>query len=499
MPEKNTNRAHHLSKSLFIKGLKCHKYLWLEKNRPELKDEISAAQEALFQSGTDVGTLARDLFPGGVTIPYEGLSYAEQLARTAQAIADGVPAIYEAAFAYDGIFMKADILHKTVQGWHLYEVKSSTGMKDEYLDDISVQYYVLIGAGLPLAGASLVHINNQYVRQGSIDVHELFAIHDLSARVVEKHPFVKEQASAMRSMLQADMPDIDIGPHCSYPYVCQFKGTCWQHVPENSVFSLRERGVDKFSLYRQGIIRMEDIPKEQLPWIQRLQVEGTLYKKDHINAAAVQEFLATLRYPLCFLDFETTFMTPVPLYDGARPYQQIPFQFSAHILDHEGAQLRHCEFLAPAGSDPRRKFMESLAEAVPENACIMTYNSQFETARLNELKEWFPEYGNRIDVMIANMVDLMLPFKQKSVYLWQLDGSYSLKDVLPALVPELSYEELDISNGEMASNAWLALAQEPDQDKVETVRKQLLEYCCLDTLAMVKIIEKLKEINSTGT
>ncbi|MBM4309543.1 MAG: DUF2779 domain-containing protein [Deltaproteobacteria bacterium] len=491
----NTNRAYHLSKSLFIKGLKCHKYLWLEKTRPELKDEISAAQEALFQSGTDVGTLARDLFPGGVEIPYEGLSYAEQLARTAQAIADGVPAIYEAAFSYDGIFMKADILHKTVQGWHLYEVKSSTGMKDEYLDDISVQYYVLNGAGLLLTGASLVHINNQYVRQGAIDVHGLFAIQDITARVIKKQPFVTEQAAAMRSMLQADMPCIDIGPQCTDPYECMYTGYCWQHIPEHSVFSLRDRGVDKFNLYRQGIIRMEDIPIEQLPWIQRLQVEGTLYKKDHIDAAAVKEFLGTLRYPRCFLDFETTYMTPVPLHDGTRPYQQIPFQFSAHILDHEGAQLRHCEFLAPAGSDPRRQFLESLVEAVPENSCIITYNSQFETGRLNNLKEWFPEYGHRIDVMIENMVDLMLPFKQKSVYLWQLNGSYSLKDVLPVLVPELSYEELNINNGEMASNGWLALVQETDPDKVETVRKQLLEYCCLDTLAMVKIIEKLKEIN----
>jgi len=494
MNETAKKRTHHLSKSLFIKGLQCHKYLWLEKHLPELKDEISSFQEGIFQSGTDVGALAQGLFPGGLEIPYEGMSYAEQLDRTRQAMADGVPAIYEAAFSHDGIFMKADILHNTGQGWHLYEVKSSTGMKDVYLNDVAIQYHVLKGVGVPVSGASLVHINNQYVRRGALNVQELFRRQDVTADVIARQPLIQQQAAAMRSMLQADMPVVDIGPHCTDPYDCQFMGTCWKHVPEHSVFSLRGRGVDKFSLYQQGIVRMEDVPLNTLPWQQLVQVEGTLRKKNKIDADAIRDFLATLHYPLCFLDFETTFMTPVPLYDNTRPYQAVPFQFSAHIIEQAGAQMQHHEYLAPAGADPRADFMKALLAAVPPDACIVVYNQGFEKRILGYLREWFPEYTDRIDAMIAGMVDLMEPFRNKAVYLWQMQGSYSIKEVLPALVPDLSYDVLGISNGEMASSAWLALAHETDPGKAETVRKQLLEYCGLDTLAMVKIIDRLKEL-----
>ena len=490
MTAEKTNQAPHLSKTLFIKGLQCHKYLWLAKNQPELKDEISESQEAVFQSGTDVGMLARDLFPGGLEIPYEGLTHSQQIERTAQGIADGAETLYEAAFSYEGIFMKADIIHRDGLGWNLYEVKSSTSMKDVYLNDISVQYYVMNGAGITINKAYLVHINNQYVRQGKIDVQGLFTIEDITAAVIDSQSFVTEQASKMRLMLQGDMPVLDIGPYCSDPYDCQFKGTCWQHVAENSVFSIGGR-LDRFSLYKQGIINLGDVPLDILSDSQRLQVEGVLNQKDFINKEAVQEFLGTLSYPLCFLDFETTFMTPVPMYDGTRPYQQVPFQFSAHVIEYEGAEMQHYEFLAPAGTDPRKAFIESLLAAVPENACVVAYNKNFETQRLQDLKEWFPEYGARIDGIIENMVDLMVPFRSKDVYLWQMEGSYSIKYVLPALVPELTYDALEISNGEMASNSWLALAQETDPVKSETIRKQLLEYCGLDTLAMVRILDRL--------
>jgi len=483
----------YLSKTLFIKGLQCHKYLWLEKNRPELKDEQSDSQEALFQSGTDVGMLARDLFPGGVEIPYEGLTHSQQIERTAQAIADGADTLYEAAFSYDGIFMKADILHRDAQGWKLYEVKSSTQMKAVYLNDISVQNYIMNGAGISVNKAYFVHINNQYVRQGEIDVQVLFTMEDITNDVIGNQIFVTEQAAKMRLMLQGDMPVIDIGPYCSDPYDCQFKGTCWQHVPENSVFSIGGR-LDRFNLYKQGIIHLGDVPLDILSDRQRLQVEGVLNQKNFINKEAVQEFLSTLRYPLCFLDFETTYMTPVPLYDGTRPYQQVPFQYSAHVIENESSEMQHHEFLAPAGIDPRKPFIESLLAAVPENACVVAYNKNFETQRLQDLKVWFPEHGPRIDGIIENMVDLMVPFRRKDVYLWQMEGSYSIKYVLPALVPELTYDALNISNGEMASSAWLALAQENDPQKSQNIRANLLAYCGLDTLAMVRILEKLKEI-----
>ena len=176
----------YLSKSRYILGLQCPKALWLTTYQSELKDEVSDFQEAVFQSGTDVGLLARDLFPGGVEIPYDGLTHTEQLTRTRQALADGVTSIYEAAFSHDGVFVKVDLLHRGEQGWELHEVKGSTKLKDIYRHDIAVQYHVVTGAGVPLIYAGLVHINNQYVRHGAIQVEELFARQDLTAETMDR-------------------------------------------------------------------------------------------------------------------------------------------------------------------------------------------------------------------------------------------------------------------------------------------------------------------------
>lgn len=483
----------YLSKSLFIKGLQCYKYLYLEKYHPELKDEISEAQQAIFDSGTDVGIYAQQLFSGGLEIPYEGLSHEEQLRKTAEAIESGTGVIYEAAFSFENVFVKADIMRKTGKGWEIYEVKSSTSVKEVYLDDIAVQYYTVNGATLPVSKVFLVHINNQYVRQGDIDVKGLFSVQDVTDIVLEKQPCISRQLKNIRDMLMGQMPEIDIGLHCNDPYACQFLGHCWKHIPTPSVFDIRNR-LNKFELYQQGIIRLEDVPFEILSNGQRLQVEGALQKKNFVNREAVSAFLNSLWYPLCFLDFETTFMTAIPLFDGTRPYQQVPFQYSLHILRDADAELEHYEYLADAGTDPRRWFIESLLERIPENACVLTYNKTFEEGRLADCAVWFPERAQKIESVVNNIRDLMLLFKNKEVYYWQMQGSYSLKDVLPPLVPELSYETLEIGDGEMASSAWLNMSCLNDRQEIEKIRAALLEYCRLDTLSMVRILNKLKEI-----
>lgn len=181
--------AYFLSKSRFIKGLQCHKQLWLLTHRPELQDEVSVAQQAVFDAGTDVGILAQSLFPGGIEIPFDGMSLSAQLALTREAIGNGAQTIYEAAFSFDNLFVKADILHRGESGWELYEVKGSTRLKDVYLNDIAVQYHVLTGAGITIAKAALVHIDSDYVRQGAIDVRQLFGIMDVSELVLQlQHP-----------------------------------------------------------------------------------------------------------------------------------------------------------------------------------------------------------------------------------------------------------------------------------------------------------------------
>ncbi len=482
-----------LSKSLFIKGLQCHKCLYLNKYSPELKDEITPQKLAMFASGTEVGLLAQQLFPGGIEVSYEGLSYAEQLGKTKYLIKKETKNIYEATFSHEGIFIKMDILHKGNDGWEIYEVKSSTEVKDVYYDDVALQYYVLSGCGLNISKAFLVHINNEYVRQGDIDVDQLFFIEDLTGEVIEKQNFVASEVLKMKEMLGTGEPVIDIGEHCSDPYDCEFIGHCWKHIPENSVFDFRGRGLNKFDLYRSGIVLMKDVPVDLLSPDQLMQLDGYLKKKNFFNEDAVREFLEELWYPISFFDFETSYMVPVPIFDGVRPYQQVPFQYSLHVQQKENGELKHFEYLARAGKDPRRELIEKLLNDLPKKSCVLAYNMSFEIGILNDLKSGFPEYEEKIDNIIANMRDLMIPFRSKAIYYWQMEGSYSLKKVLPALVPELNYEGMEVSDGAMASDSWLKMITMEDTQEIEKARKALLEYCGLDTLAMVKILKKIKE------
>ena len=490
----NKKTSPFLSKSLFIRGLQCHKSLYLHKYHPELKDEVSAEQEAKFQMGTNVGINAQKLFAGGVEILWDDSSLSNQIKRTKAEIENGTKVIYEAAFSYDNVFVKADILRKTKDGWEIYEVKGSTGVKDVYYDDVAIQYYVLNGSGLPVSKAFLVHINNQYVRKGEIEVDKLFTIQDFSNDVIEKQKSIKNEIDKMRKILKSQEPNIDIGEHCNDPYDCDFCGYCWKHIPEHSVFVLKGIGPNKFDLYRQGIIRLEDIPIDILPESQKIQLEGILLKKDVINKAAIKEFLDTLWFPICFLDFETTFMVPIPMFDETRPYQQVPFQYSLHYLQSENAPLQHYEYLAPARVDPRKELLEKLLSKIPKDACVLVYNKTFEIGVLNDLAKWFPEYSDQIKNIIRNIQDLMIPFRRKDIYRWEMEGSYSIKYVLPALVSELSYEDMEISDGGMASNAYLSMWEIQDTSEIEKIRNALLEYCKMDTLAMVQILKKLKEM-----
>jgi len=488
----------YLSKSLYIKGLQCHKALWLHKYRPELKAKPSAAQLAVFQGGTEVGVLAQGLFSGGLLVPYEGLSHAEQLAMTRNALNSGEETIYEATFSFNNVFVKVDILHRGETGWEIYEVKSSTECKEVYLNDIAVQQYVVTCSGLTITRACLIHINNRYVRHGDIDVEKLFSILDVTEKVLSLETSVPDQLTSMRGALGETTPTIDIGPHCEKPYVCDFKGHCWNHIPADSVFSLRDQGKpDPFKLYQKGIVNLRDVPQEKLGWRQRIQMDGYLHRKNVIKSGAVSKFLDALWYPLCFLDFETTYLTPVPLFDCTRPYQQVPFQYSLHILDEPGAELRHHEFLATSGENPQMPFLQSLLAAVPKGACILTWNQAFEKGRLIELAAYSPEHSQEVAILLGNIRDLMAPFKRKDIYHWLFAGSYSLKAVLPALVPELSYKNLAVSNGELAAKTWLQMQHGDDEGQVVELRQQLLEYCQLDTFAMVRILGKMRELATT--
>ncbi len=484
-----------LSKSLFMRGLQCPKSLYFDRYHPDLRDGIPDSRQREFQSGTDIGILARGMYPGGVDIPFAGLTVQRQLQMTATEIKKGTTTIYEAAFAYDDVFVKVDILHKGARGWELYEVKGATGVKKVHVDDLALQYYVLIGAGLDLVRASIVHLNNQYVRKGDIEVNKLFTAENITGAVKPRLATVKADVDRLKSVLSGDEPGFDIGEHCGDPYDCDFHGHCWEHVPEDSVFDLKGQGARPFDFYRRGIIHLKDIPSDEVSGAQLMQLEAFLGKRQFVDREEIKAFLDTLWYPLYFLDFETI-MFPVPPYDDMRPYQQLPFQYSLHYIEREGSDLRHREYLAESNIDPRAEIAESLVRDIPEEACVVAYNASFEMGRLGDLAGYLPIHKRRIDLMIDNMRDLIIPFRKRHVYHWQMKGSASQKAVLPALVPELSYEGMEVAHGGAAMDAYLAMCASKDPAEVAGIRAALLKYCKLDTLGMVRILEKLREMAS---
>ncbi len=354
-----------LSKSLFIKGLQCTKALWLKKYKREVLAPVDAQMQAVFDTGNRVGEKACELFPDGKEVPYEGTSFEEKITRTKQWMDEGVADIYEATFKYKGILVMVDILHKTKDGWEIYEVKSSTWNSTKSVDDISlyvfdaaIQNYVLRGCGLNITQTSIVLINSDYVRGEELDIHELFAIVNVDDEVDALQEEIPLYHDSFVSVLMdaENEPDIDIGQHCKNPYGCDAKAYCWnvqKEIPEYSVFDVFAftKKSKALELYHDGIVRVEDIPDDfNLTANQSLAVNAWKTQKAYINKEEIEKFLQTLQYPIYHFDFET-FQEAIPTFEGMRPYQQIPFQYSLHI-EHEDGRLEHKEFLAKEDSDP---------------------------------------------------------------------------------------------------------------------------------------------------
>jgi len=487
-----------LSKSQYIRGLQCVKSLWLKKYKPDLLSESESSSEATLDTGHKVGELACELFPDGVAIPDEVTSLDKKVALTQQLIDKGEKNIYEASFQYEGIFVAVDILHinddKTVE---IYEVKSSTDVKEVYLDDLSIQYYVLKGLGYTIKSANLVHINRDYVREDSLEIDKLFTIVNLTDEVKELQHNIPEHLEHFQSFLndKENEPEIDIGTHCLNPYTCDAMEHCWKHIPEYSIFDIsRLRSDKKFNLYYNDIIEFEDIEDISVfSESQQIQIHSELTQQAIINKEAIKEFLDTLSHPIYHLDFET-FQQAIPEWRGISPYMQIPFQYSLHIEQEDGS-LEHREFLAPEGEDPRYELAKRLVEDIPTDVTVLAYNMGFEKGVIRKLAAMFEELAPHLLAIHDNIKDLMTPFAKKDYYVPKMRGSYSIKYVLPALVPEMAdaYKKLDgVHNGGEAMQTYAKLAHMEDKEEVARLREALLRYCELDTLAMVRVLEKLK-------
>jgi hypothetical protein len=485
-----------LSKSKIMRGKQCHKSLWLYKHQPELR-EISAGQEAIFQAGTDVGVLAQDLFLGGVDAT-AGHDYPNRQCakKTLELIADGVEVIYEATFIFDDVLVAIDILAKVNGAWNIYEVKSTTKVKDPHIPDAAVQKYVAEGCGIPIAKVFLVHLNRDYVRQGELDIQSLFTKSEITEEVALVEGDIPDTIAELKAVQsQATMPEVNIGPHCSDPYGCDFMNHCWKHVPDYSVFNITRISSKAWDLYEDGVLEIGDVPDDfPLSNNQRHQVDIEKTGEDLIKPELIQDFLGGLSYPLYYLDFET-FMPAVPLLDHTRPYDQIVFQYSLHIQHEPNGTCEHKEFLAEAnGNDPRPKFIAQLLEDCGSKGSIIVYNQGFEVARMNELGYAFPEHQRSLTKLTARIADLMKPFQQFAFYKKEMHGSYSIKSVLPAIAPELSYKDLVIADGGTASTAFYSLFQGNYKGDVDTLRNDLLKYCERDTWAMVVLMGRLREI-----
>ncbi|MBK9391752.1 MAG: DUF2779 domain-containing protein [Bacteroidetes bacterium] len=488
--------THSLSKSTFVRGCNCTKSLYLYKKHSELITDIDEKQQAIFDSGHDIGRLAQELFPNGTDAKPENPSeFPLAVALTRKLMDEGCNIIYEAAFQYDGVLAATDILVRDGNNWSAYEVKGSTKVKEEYFSDTALQYYVITNSGRSLKDFSVIHLNNQYVKRGSLEVEKLFKMTSVKNEVETMQEFVKKKIIELKNIIQLnEVPKIKIRSYCRDPYECEFIDHCWDHIPkEHSVFTLNRIGASAFEMVEAGILTLDQIPtnyklaKSPAFQLQYFKSGAILIEKKEIS-----DFLGQFLYPLYFFDFET-YMMAVPEFDFSRPYQQIPFQYSLHVLRSENHELEHFEFLGDGFHDPRAELIKKMIIDLGVNGSIITYNSSFEKTRLKELAEDFPQFAHPIESIINRIVDLMKPFQSRWYYHPGFEGSYSIKNVLPVLVPDLNYSSMEIQEGGTASLVY-SLLRDQDSDTRIVQRKQLLDYCRLDTLAMVEILHVLRKI-----
>ncbi len=483
-----------ISKSKYLSGLQCSKLLWASYQAKDWFPPVDAATQAVFDQGHKVGALAQQLYPGGVEVPWDD-DIPKTVRHSKELLKQRVP-IFEASFQGGGVYARADILKPVARGqWDVIEVKMTSKVKDVHIDDLSVQRYCYEAAGLTIRRCHLMHIDTRYVLKGQPDPGKLFAIEDVTDPVAALLPDVPARVRAMQKVIgQKTCPAVDIGPHCSDPYDCPLTGRCWKAVNdrEYSIFTLNRLGARKiWALYEQGKLDNAQIVGDiALSGNQRVQIEAERTGRLQVNPPAVQQFLARLSYPLLFLDFES-FQSAIPLVQGSRPYQQIPFQFSLHVVTSPTAKPRHSGWIWDGNGSPFRIMLEQLRANLPDRGTVVAYNASFENGRLREAAAAHPAHKKWVESVVARTVDLLEPFRSFDVYHPTQHGSASMKAVLPALTGQ-DYAGLAISDGGMASRAYLdAFYGDASAAQKQQTVKDLEAYCGQDTLGMWEIVKAL--------
>lgn len=473
-----------LSKSRLIAWRQCPKRLWLQINQPDLV-VWNTAQSARMESGNRIGEVARDLWPGGVLIEGEDLS--RNLSDTRAALAAGKP-IFEATFQHEGALIRADLLMPEEGGYRLAEVKSSTSVKPYHLADAAIQAWVARQSGIPLSRVEIAHIDNRFVYPGGGDYRGLFRHVDVTEDIAPLEAQVPEWIAGARATLAGAKPECAPGDHCHDPFDCPFLDHCCppeENPPKFPVESLPHGKKLAATLRAEGYADLRDVPLERLTNPNHLRVWQIIQTGEpELRPAAGQE-LRALPFPRYYLDFETYQFT-VPEWPGTRPYAQMPFQWSCHIEDADHA-LTHAAFLGDGSGDPRREFAKTMLETVGTAGPVMVYNAGFERTRILELAQDFQDLAPGLEAMVARLYDL-LPLARVNYYHPDMQGSWSIKAVLPTIAPDLAYDGLEVANGGMAQEAFAEIMH-PDTtpERRGQLRDALLQYCQRDTLGMVRI------------
>lgn len=474
-----------LSKSKIITHRQCPKRLWLQVNRPELI-EISAATQVRFDEGNKVGDIARQNYPGGVFI--ETINRVEAIAQTKEAVSKH-QTIFEGAFFEEDVMIRADLLFPENDGYRLVEVKSSTGVKSYHVDDVTVQSWVMEKAGCSPTSMALAYINNKFIYQGDGNYEGLFAEADLSSQVKPNMSQVQSWVDAAKKTLALTVePSIQPGEQCTDPFTCDFISYCSppEEGVEYPVEILPYGKAIASELRNDGYKDLRDVPAERLSNPKHLKVHAaTLSGQAILEPEAIKQIQA-LPYPRYYLDFETIGFA-VPIWAGTRPYMQLPFQWSCHIEQSDGS-MAHKEFLDLSGNDPREMFAKTLIEAVSKYGPVIVYNAGFEGARIKELAAAFPNLVSELLAIPERFFDL-LPLARNHYYHPDMKGSWSIKDVLPTIAPELDYANLEVGDGAMAQEAYKeAIHSGTTSERKEEMRHAMLKYCEQDTIAMVRIV-----------
>jgi hypothetical protein len=465
-----------------MSALQCVKRLWLEERAVHLIAPSSLAQSYTLAQGTEVGRLARAHFPMGVLIRSFGQ---DALRNTQRALAAGATCLFEAAFVYDDVQVRCDILLRSAEGWEIIEVKAATKMKQQYLHDLAVQNYVLAGCGLSVVRLRLMHINSK--ERIYPDLSNQFTQVDVTDSVLPLMSEVSHKILEIKQVLMQDgPPDVYIGGHCRQPYDCPAKRHCWQGIGIDSIVYLPKVSAAQLAeLQERKIHSVLDIPADfLLTPAQREHVAQVAAGKPQVDRAGIRKMMAKLAYPIYFFDFETCSYA-VPRFDGMAPYQQAPFQYSCHVL-HDGGQMEHREYLHCENSDPRRAVAESLLKHIGDKGSVVVYYAQFERTVIRSLAENFPDlrpHLARISDRLWDQLDIFRHYYKDPAF----RGSNSIKSVLPVVAPELSYRDLKVQQGDDAQAMWAEMVQCQDENAKTEMIDALRAYCTRDTAAMVAI------------